>query len=123
MLGMLGDVADDGRAARLGKRYLDRTSPALAYLAEASYPVYILHQTVIVVLAFYLVGWAVCGAAAVVALLAVSVAVTFALYEGVRRWSVTRFLFGMRPKKRRTGEVGRTGPAGVVPPKPTAAAH
>ena len=41
-----------------GKCYLDRTSPALSYLAEGSYPVYILHQTVIVVIAFYLVGHA-----------------------------------------------------------------
>ncbi len=39
-----------------GRHYLDRTSPALAYLAEGSYPVYILHQTVIVVIAFYVVG-------------------------------------------------------------------
>jgi glucans biosynthesis protein C len=83
-----------------GKHYLDRTSPALAYLAEGSYPVYILHQTVIVVFAFYLVGWAVWEPLQWVALLAASVAVTFALYEGVRRWSVTRFLFGMRRKKR-----------------------
>jgi peptidoglycan/LPS O-acetylase OafA/YrhL len=94
-----------------GKRYLDRTSPALAYLAEGSYPVYILHQTVIVVFAFYIVGWAVWEPLQWVALLAVSVTVTFALYEGVRRWSVTRFLFGMRPKRRRTGEVGKAGRA------------
>ena len=88
-----------------GKRYLDRTSPALSYLAEGSYPVYILHQTVIVVFAFYIVGWAVVEPLQWVALLAVSVAVTFALYEGVRRWSVTRFLFGMRPKRRPAAEV------------------
>ena len=73
-----------------GRRYLDRTSPALAYLAEGSYPVYILHQTVIVLFAFYLVGWAVWEPLQWVALLAVSVAVTFVLYEGVRRWSVTQ---------------------------------
>jgi hypothetical protein len=36
----------------------------------------------------------------------VSVAGTFALYEGVRRWSVTRFRFGMRPKQRPAGEPG-----------------
>jgi peptidoglycan/LPS O-acetylase OafA/YrhL len=90
----------------LGKRYLDRTSPALAYLGEASYPVYILHQTVIVILAFYIVGWAIPEALQWILLLAVSVAGTFALYEGVRRWSVTRFLFGMRPKQRPAGEPG-----------------
>ncbi len=39
-----------------GRRYPDRPSRTLAYLAEGSYPVYILQQTVIVVAAFYIVG-------------------------------------------------------------------
>jgi peptidoglycan/LPS O-acetylase OafA/YrhL len=120
-LGMLASLLVIIGLLGYGRRYLDRTSPALAYLAEGSYPVYILHQTVIVLFAFSLVGWAVWEPLQWVALLAVSVVVTFALYEGVRRWSVTRFLFGMRPKKRRTGEVGGTGPAGVVPARPTPA--
>ena len=113
MVGLLG----------YGKRYLDRPSPALAYLAEGSYPVYVLHQTVIVVIAFSIVGWAVWEPLQWVALLVLSVLVTFALYEGVRRWSVTRFLFGMRRKKRGAGKVGEAGPAGAVPPRPTPAAH
>ena len=58
-----------------GKRYLDRTSPALAYLAEASYPVYILHQTVIVVAAFFVVGLAAAEPLQWLTLLVVSVAV------------------------------------------------
>ena len=82
------------------EHYLDRTSPTLAYLAEASYPVYILHQTVIVVLGFYLVqvvaqpwlGWPL--------LMTLAAAVTFALYELVRRVPPLRFLFGMKPLKR-----------------------
>jgi len=35
-----------------------------------------------------------------VALLVATLAVTFGLYEGVRRVPVLRFCFGMRPKKR-----------------------
>lgn len=84
----------------VGKRYLDRTSPALAYLSEGSYPVYILHQTVIVVAAFSIVGLAAAEPLQWLTLLVVSVAVTFALYEVVRRSAVTRFLFGMRPRRK-----------------------
>jgi glucan biosynthesis protein C len=113
MVGLLG----------YGKHHLDRPSPALAYLAEGAYPVYVLHQTVIVVLAFYLVGWAVWEPLQWMALLALSVLATFALYEGVRRWSVTRFLFGMRRKRRRPGEVDKTGPADAGPPRVTTAAR
>src|SRR5680860_315129 len=71
-----------------------------SYLAENSYPLYILHQTVIVVVAFYLVGLPGGGAAEWVLLLALSVVVTFGLYEVVRRVAPLRFLFGM--KKART---------------------
>ena len=42
-----------------GKRHLDRTSRSQKYLAQGSYPVYILHQTVIVVVGFYVVRMAV----------------------------------------------------------------
>ena len=84
----------------VGRRYLDKPSKQLAFLAEASYPLYILHQTVIVVLAFYLVKLPGPWAVQWVALLAAVVAVTFGLYEVVRRVGVLRFCFGMRPRKK-----------------------
>lgn len=84
-----------------GKRYLDRASPQLAYLAEASYPLYILHQTVIVAVAFYLVRIVPGAWLGFAALLAASFAVTFAFYEGVRRMPALRLLFGMKPAARR----------------------
>ena len=84
----------------MGKQYLDRTSRAQKYLAEGSYPVYILHQTVIVIIAFYVVQLAVPQAVQWVVLLIAAVAGTFAFYEIVRRVGVLRFLFGMRPRKR-----------------------
>lgn len=83
-----------------GKLFLDRRSPALTYLAEASYPIYILHQTAIVVAAFYLIDFA--GGMAWplqwLVLLVASVALSYALYEIVRRVAVLRWLFGMRAK-------------------------
>jgi glucans biosynthesis protein C len=90
----------------LGARFLDRRSSALDYLSEAGYPLYILHQTVIVALAFYLVrlpfGWS----GQYVLVLATATAVTFALYEGVRRVAALRWLFGM---KTRTTPARQTG--------------
>jgi peptidoglycan/LPS O-acetylase OafA/YrhL len=90
-----------------GRRFLDQPSPRLAYLAEASYPVYILHQTVIVVIGFYLVllvPWPVLGWPLLMPLAA---AVTFVLYEGVRRVGPLRFLFGMRPRRAAAGTPSR----------------
>lgn len=92
-----------------GRRYLDRTSPALDYLGEASYPVYLLHQTVIVIAAFYVVDLAAAEPLQWLTLLAVSVAGTFALYEVVRRTRVTRWMFGMKVARAR-----KTKPAPVA---------
>jgi glucans biosynthesis protein C len=81
-----------------GGRLLDRDHPALHFAAEASYPFYILHQTVIVALGFSIVQlpW---GVAAKYALLVLaSLGATLAIYDvAIRPWAPVRFLFGMRP--------------------------
>jgi len=78
-------------ALGFGKRYLSRASRALRYLAEGSYPVYILHQTVIVILAYYVVSLAVpTTTAQALILFALAVPGVFVLYEIVRRVGVLR---------------------------------
>ena len=111
MVGLLG----------CGKRYLDRTAPASSYLAEASYPVYILHQTVIVIAAFYVVGLPAAEPLQWLTLLVVSVVSTYALYEVVRRFAPARFLFGMRPRKARAAALVAT-PANRAAARPAPAA-
>jgi len=97
-----------------GRRYLDRASRTQRYLAEGSYPVYILHQSVIVIIGYYLVRVVVPGPVQWIALLVASVAGTFILYEIVRRLNVLRFLFGM--KRRRGARAVAVPPAAVAPP-------
>jgi peptidoglycan/LPS O-acetylase OafA/YrhL len=87
-------------AIGLGRRYLDKPSNALSYLGEASYPVYILHQTVIVVLAWYVVQMPGPWASQWFVLLILSLTVTFGLYEVVRRIPALRSLFGLRSTTR-----------------------
>ena len=99
-----------------GKRYLgfsygrSLSDKFLIYFGEASYPFYILHQTVLVVIGFYVVQWNAlaefgAGASVLVKYLTIAVAtflVTTALYEVlVRRINVMRFLFGMRLKTKK----------------------
>ena len=114
LLGMLGIWVMLIGMLGAGKRHLDRTSPSLAYLAEASYPVYILHQTVIVLAAFWLVRLPVGLPAQWIAVFVTAVVVTFAIYELVRRLGVLRFLFGMRPKP----PTRPVAPAALTPPAP-----
>ncbi|MBN2224852.1 MAG: acyltransferase family protein [Deltaproteobacteria bacterium] len=80
-----------------GRRYLSFSNRALTYLNRAVLPFYILHQTVIVIIAFFLVGWDAPVPVKYAALVALSFVVIMALYEGiVRRIGVLRFLFGMK---------------------------
>jgi glucan biosynthesis protein C len=102
-----------------GKRYLERTSRSREYLAEASYPLYILHQTVIVVIAFYAVDLSTPGPVQWLVLLVGSILGTFLAYEIVRRVGVLRVLFGMKPHTKASpapGEVQSRDPSRLPPP-------
>lgn len=60
---------------------------------------YVLHQTVIVMLGFYVVEWLISAALKYLIICALSLAVILAIYDlGVRRTRATRFLFGMKPR-------------------------
>ena len=84
-----------------GRRFLNFPSRVQSYLGEASYPFYILHQTVIVIIGFYVVQWQTGVSVKFLTILATSLVATALVYDLlVRRTSITRFLFGMRPKKR-----------------------
>jgi len=80
-----------------GRRYLNRNNQLLAYANEAIYPFYILHQTVIVVIVYYVVRTSDTILLKFLFLSAASFTVTVAIYHFlVRPFRVTRFLFGMK---------------------------
>ena len=61
-------------------------------------PFYVLHETVIVVIAYFVLAWPVGGAVQYCLIALGSLAATLLLYDlAVRRTRVTRFLFGFRP--------------------------
>jgi peptidoglycan/LPS O-acetylase OafA/YrhL len=81
--------------------HLNVGRPILRYAGEAVLPFYILHQTVILSLGYYIVRWQIPDLLKYVVILCGSFAVTMALYEFlVRRVNVLRFLFGMKPLPR-----------------------
>jgi glucans biosynthesis protein C len=93
-LWVLGLIGAAGRLLRFENRLL-------RYANEAAYPVYVLHQTVIVAVGYFVIRWDLGIAAKYATVLLVSVAITLLLYEvAVKRTRVTRFLFGLKPKAR-----------------------
>jgi len=79
------------------KQFLNFPSKFLLYFGEASYPIYILHQTVVVAVGYYVVQWDADVLSKYIAITLATYAVIFIIYEGfIRRYNPIRFLFGMR---------------------------
>lgn len=85
-------------ACGFGHRHLNADSDARRYLTQAVFPVYILHQTLIVVMAHSIkpAGLAPVIEAAVLAVL--TLCLSFGIFEVVRRVPTLRPLFGLGPQ-------------------------
>ena len=81
-------TAPSGRARRLA-----------TYANDAVLPFYVLHETVIVAVAYVVLSWPIGGGLQYCVIALASLAATLVLYDlGVRRHPVTRFLFGLKPQ-------------------------
>lgn len=85
-----------------GHRWLNFSNGLLRYAGEASYPFYILHQTVIIVVGYYIVQWDLNIAAKFSVICIASFIGSVAGYEIVKRFNTTRWLFGMKPLTAKT---------------------
>jgi glucan biosynthesis protein C len=81
-----------------GRKHLGFSTPFLKYANEAVLPFYILHQTVLLGVGYFVVQWAIPDLLKWAIILAISFPIIMVLYEFlVRRFNVMRFLFGMKP--------------------------
>lgn len=86
-----------------GRHLLNGTSNFAAYMGAAAYPVYIIHQAVLVAIAYYVLMFAIPPALQYMAIVIFSFLLTFACYEILRRIPVVRALFGITgPGKKST---------------------
>jgi glucan biosynthesis protein C len=104
-------------AVGYGKKYLNRQYPVMGYLNQAVYPFYILHQTVIVVIAYYVTR----ATDSVAMKYAFIVLVTFVISVGIyhlfiRPFAWMRFLFGMK-ETRAKRKIEKPNPASEVMPE------
>jgi peptidoglycan/LPS O-acetylase OafA/YrhL len=83
-----------------GYRHLSFCNPLLRYARDASYPIYILHQTVIVAIGYYVIQASWAPWVKYWTVLVATLVSCWALYELiVRRFGVTRLMFGMKPRR------------------------
>lgn len=89
-----------------GRTWLNRPSRFHQRWGDTAYPFYIVHQPVIVMVAFYVVQWAVPLQVRVLLVFTLSLAGTLLAVEGLRRFTPLRAVFGL-------GGNGRTPPGGT----------
>jgi glucan biosynthesis protein C len=88
------------------RRYLNVHTPLLAEANQGQLPFYILHQPVIVIVAFFLITWNIPVPAKFLLIALVSFGIVIGLYQGViRPLPPLRFLFGMEAREKRTLQV------------------
>ena len=78
--------------------YLNKPSALLNYFNEAILPCYVLHQTVIIVIAIQLRPYQLGGAIEALYLCLATVVICALLYSLIRQWSFTRISFGLKAK-------------------------
>jgi hypothetical protein len=88
-----------------------RTDHLMRYLGDAQMPIYVLHQTIIVAIGFFVVRWQVGWGVKYLVIVLATLVITLATYDiAVRRTRATRFLFGLKPQKKERGAVSTQSP-------------
>jgi glucans biosynthesis protein C len=104
-----------------GKRYLNNKHRALGYVNSAVYPFYILHQTVIVVIAYYVVRTSDSIFLKYSFIVIVSFLVSMGIYHlFIRPFKLARFLFGAKKEieKQETRKAELSVPQPAILPQP-----
>ncbi len=78
----------------------------MRYASEAQLPIYVLHQTIIVAIGFFVVTWGLDWPLKYLVIALATLVATLGLYDVlVRRTQLTRFLFGMKPLRKERAAV------------------
>jgi len=89
----------------LGAKYLNFTNRYLAYGNEAVLPFFLFHQTIILIVGWFVLSWDMGNLAKFLIIAVISFPLILLLYEVfVRHIGFMRFLFGMAPKKKRPAQ-------------------
>ncbi|HTE31768.1 MAG TPA: acyltransferase family protein [Chryseolinea sp.] len=82
----------------LGKKFLNFTNKWLVDCNQGLLPFYILHQPVIILVAYYMVQWQLSMTSKFLLILIVSLMITIGLYQIIYRVEVLRVCFGMKKR-------------------------
>lgn len=83
----------------LSDTYLNKPSRVLSYLNRASFPVYLLHQSVMMVIAYFIVATALSAGLKFLSIMFGTLLASLLIYELFRHTAPTRFILGIKGEK------------------------
>lgn len=83
------------------QRYLNKGGKVLDYLSQAAFPVYIFHQSVLIVIAYFVVQWPIAVWGKFLIIMFSTIIASFVLYEICRRIQPLRFALGIKQSNRK----------------------
>lgn len=104
----------------VGIRWLNFPSRVIAYMQESVLPIYVIHHPFVLLIASFVVSWSVGVWPKFAVILIAVLAITVGIYElGVRRWNVTRVIFGLEPLRRIRRRAAAPAPAPAAGARPS----
>src|SRR5439155_17857384 len=93
----------------MAKRHLNFSNAFLKYSNEAVYPLYILHQTLILIFGYYVAKWDLSITLKLIILVVLCFISLMLIYELlIKRFTITRLLYGLKVKKKIKYPVAKT---------------
>ena len=85
----------------LGRKFLNFNHKSLKFLNDIVLPFYVLHQSIIIIVGFYIIGFDLSTTIKYIIISSISFAIVVGLVLLIRTNNITRFLFGMRIIKKK----------------------
>ncbi|GFZ29801.1 hypothetical protein CSC2_03270 [Clostridium zeae] len=79
-----------------GKRYLNFNSGFLSYFSKAAFPIYVMHQTYLVVIGYFILKWVNIFFLQYILIILLTFMICLITYEIIKRFRLTRFLLGIK---------------------------
>ena len=79
-----------------GDKYLNRGGKVLKYLNQAAFPIYILHQSIMMVIAYFVVQWRIKIGLQFSIIAILTLVASFAIFEVSRHFVLTRIILGIK---------------------------
>ena len=80
----------------IGKCFINKTSKIMKYLSDASFAIYIFHETALIAIAFYVLKVISNIYLQMITIFILTISASFLFYIICKKFRVTRFLFGMK---------------------------